>query len=85
MQVHINASNDEACYDPTSKYTAFTLTSKFCPDISSLGKFFLILKMKKYGKFPLDNSLLFLQLMTLLATTAEAVHYHEQDKQQMSL
>ena len=66
-------------------YTAFTLTSKFYPDISSLVKFFLILKMKKYGKFSLDKSLRFLQPMTLLATTAEAVHYHEQDKQKMTL
>ena len=66
-------------------YTAFTLTSKFSPDISSLVKFFLILKMKKYGKFPLDKSLRFFQPMTLLATTAEAVHYHEQDKQKMTL
>ena len=45
-------------------YAAFTLTSKFSPDISSLVKFFLMLKMKKYGKFPLDDFLLFLQLMT---------------------
>ena len=41
--------------------------------------------MKKYGKFSLDKSLRFLQPMTLLATTAEAVHYHEQDKQKMTL
>ena len=67
-------------------YTAFTLTRKFCPDISSLFKFFLILKMKKCcGKFPLDKSLRFFQPMTLLATTAEAMHYHEQDKQKMTL
>lgn len=66
-------------------YTAFTLTRKFCPDISSLVKFFLILKMRKYGKFPLDKSLRFFQPMTLLATTAEAMHYHEQDKIKMTL
>lgn len=66
-------------------YTAFTRTSKFCPDRSSLVKFFLILEMKKYGKFSLDKSLRFFQPMTLLATTAEAVHYHEQDKQKMTL
>lgn len=66
-------------------YTAFTRTSKFCSDRSSLVKFFLILEMKKYGKFSLDKSLRFFQPMTLLATTAEAVHYHEQDKQKMTL
>ena len=37
-------------------------------------------RKKKCGKFPLDKSLRFFQPMTLLATTAEAVHYHEQDK-----
>ena len=66
-------------------YTAFTLTGKFCPAISSLVKFLLILKMKKYGKFPFEKSLRFFQPMTFLATTAEAVYYHEQDKQKMTL